>query len=84
MALASTGSVVQDVHCDTIDEVFEEIRRRKSSPGAEAAVTRFEESPYGGYRVYSVDAETLVDELANPVQPQLPPSGFAARRTAYR
>ena len=84
MALASTGSFTQDVHCDTIDEVLEEIRRRKSSPGAEGVITRFEESPYGGYRVYSVDAEILVDELANPVQPQISPSGFAARRTAYR
>lgn len=84
MALASTGRLAQDVYCDTIDEVFEEIRRRKSSPGAEGAITRFEESPYGGYRVYSVDAEFLVDELADPVQPRVPASGFASRRTVYR
>lgn len=79
MALASTGSLAQDSHCDTIDEVFEEIRRRKSAPGAEGVITRFEESPYGGYRVYSVDAEFFVDELVDPIQPRVPTS-----RTVYR
>ena len=84
MALVSTGNLVQDFYCDKLDQVFEEIRRRKSAPGAESVITRFEESPYGGYRVYSVDAEIFVDELLDPIQPRVPPSGFAARRTVYR
>ena len=84
MALTSSGGLAQDFYCETIDEVFEEIRRRKSSPGAEGTITRFEESRYGGYRVYSVDAEFFVDELADPIQPQIPSSGFATRRTVYR
>ena len=81
MALTSKGGFSQDFYCDTIDEVFEEIRRRKSSPAAEGAITRFEESRYGGYRVYSVDAEFLVDELADPIRPAIPSSSFTTRRT---
>lgn len=81
--MASTGSLLPDAYCDTIDDVFAEIRRRKALPGAETAITRFEESPYGGYRVYSVDAEFVVDELVNPIQPRIPRSGFAGRRKAY-
>lgn len=84
MAHTFTGGLSQDFYCDTIDEVFEEIRRRKSSPGAEGTITRFEESRYGGYRVYSVDAEFFVDELVDPIQPRIPSSGFATRRTVYR
>ena len=82
--MASTGGLAQDFYCDSIDEVFEEIRRRKSAPGAEGAITRFEESRYGGYRVYSVDAELFVDDLVDPIQPRVPSSSFAARRTVYR
>ena len=84
MAFTSTGSLARDFYCDTIDEAFEEIRRRKSSPGAGGTITRFEESRYGGYRVYTVDAELFVDQLVDPIQPRVPSSSFATRRTVYR
>ena len=83
MALTSTGSLAQDFYCDTIDEAFEEVRRRKSSPGAEGTITRFEESRYGGYRVYTVDAEFFLDQI-EPIQPRIPFRSFATRRTVYR
>ena len=32
-------------------------------------IVSFEESPYGGYRVYSVPADTVVDDLVDPILP---------------
>lgn len=84
MTIASTGGRFQDVYCDTIHEVFAEIRRRRSSPDAEGLVTRFEESRYGGYRVYSMDAEFFVDELVDPIQPQVRRRSFSSSRKAFR
>lgn len=60
-------SVLQfgDMYCKTIDEAFKEIARRKRD--ADGVITRFEESPYGGYRVYSLPADVLVDDLVDPI-----------------
>lgn len=57
------GSVT---YCKTIDEALKEVQRRKSASAAEGLVTRFEESPYGGYRVYSIDAELFIENRTNP------------------
>ena len=46
--------LIPDSHCATWQEAFEEAGRRRMSPVAPDAVTRFDESPYGGYRVYTI------------------------------
>ena len=72
----------RDFYCDTIEEAFTELRRRKST--AEGIITRLEESPYGGYRVYSVPVDLFVDDLADPIQPVVPGSAFSTRKVMYR
>lgn len=64
-----------DAFCDTLDEAAEEVgRRKRDTTEAESVVTTFEESPYGGYRVYSIPAELVVDQLldqqSGPFRPQ--------------
>lgn len=73
--------VFKDVYCDTIDAAFEEMRRRKTVSGAEGTITRFEESPYGGY---SVSAELYVDELLEPVRLRMRRGGISGRKAVYR
>lgn len=63
MNLAPTDILGKIFYCKTPDEAFKEVARRRSASGAEGLVTRFEESPYGGYRVYSTDAEMFVESL---------------------
>ena len=80
----SAQGVFKDVYCDTIDAAFEEMRRRKTVSGTEGIITRFEESPYGGYRVYSVSAELYVDELLEPVRLRMRRGGISGRKAVYR
>lgn len=60
---------IDDVFCGTLGEAMAEIGRRKRGANADGMITRFEESPYGGYRVYSVPADFAVDELVDPIYP---------------
>ena len=56
------------VYCRTLDETLREMAKRRAAniPGL---ITRYERSPYGGYRVYSTDVEMIIDEFLNPVAP---------------
>ncbi len=56
-----------DFHCDTVGEALAEVSRRKASPIAEDAATRFDRSPYGGYRVFTVSLSFAMDMLEDPV-----------------
>ena len=60
---------VGDVYCKTFDEAVREMGRRKRDAHAHGMIVSFEESPYGGYRVYSVPADTVVDDLVDPILP---------------
>lgn len=71
---------IDDVFCDTFTEAIAEIGRRKRDANADGMITRFEESPYGsGYRVYSVPADFVVDDLVDPIYPGVR-SGLGRRR----
>ena len=59
------------VYCKTLDDALKEVAKRRAGK-AEGVITRYEPSPYGGYRVYSIDAEILVDDLTDPVRPNVP------------
>lgn len=72
---------IGDVYCKTLDEAIKESARRKRDAKAAGVITRFEESPYGGYRVYSLPADTLVDDLVDPVVPEIRGS---RRKPVYR
>lgn len=56
-----------DFHCETVGEALAEVARRKASPVADDAVTRFDRSPYGGYRVFTISLSFAMDLLADPV-----------------
>ncbi len=66
------------------DAAFEEINRRKAMQGTESIITRYEESPYGGFRVYSMSAEVFVDDLVDPVHPMKRATGFVQQKSLYR
>ena len=55
-----------DFHCKTVGEALAEVSRRKASPVAEDAVTRFDRSPYRGYRVFTVSLSFAMDLLEDP------------------
>ncbi len=78
----STPGTVRDFPCDTFEEALAELHRRKSA--ADGVITRLEESPYGGYRVYSTPVELLVDDLIDPIQPQVPGGGLSSRKAIYQ
>ena len=77
-----TAPAIGDVFCNTFDEAVAEIGRRKRDADADGVVTSFEESPYGGYRVYSVPADDIVDNLVDPIYPGIHPR--PRQRRAYR
>ncbi len=63
-----TTTVLTDTYCTTMEEVFEELRRRREArtPG-DLVITRYEKARYGGgFRVYSVPAELMVEEMMSP------------------
>ncbi|MYA34338.1 MAG: hypothetical protein F4164_05755 [Gemmatimonadales bacterium] len=55
--------VIPDFFCETVDEALAEVVRRQASLDPESAITRFDESPYRGYIVYSVSAEAFAAVL---------------------
>lgn len=55
-----------DFHCETVGEALAEVSRRKASPVADDAVTRFDRSPYGGYRVFTISLSFAMDLLEDP------------------
>lgn len=84
MGAAPAPSLFTDFYCDTIDSAFEEISRRKAMQSTESIITRYEESPYGGFRVYSMSAEVFVDDLADPIHPMKRATGFGQKKSLYR
>ena len=64
----SRGVKTAAVYCKTLDEALREVASRRATK-APGTITRYEKSPYGGYRVYSIEAEALVDDLVDPVLP---------------
>lgn len=83
MGATPAPSLFTDFYCDTIDSAFEEISRRKAMQGTKSIITRYEESPYGGFRVYSMSAEVFVDDLVDPVHPKRA-TGFVQQKSLYR
>ncbi len=58
-----------DAYCATMEEVVDELRRRRATrKSGEPVVTRYEKARYGrGFRVYSVPAELVVEQMMNPL-----------------
>ena len=59
-----------DTYCATMEEVADELRRRRETrkPG-DLLVTRYEKARYGRrFRVYTVPAELLVEQLGDESQ----------------
>ena len=50
-----------DYHCDTFREAVAEVERRAASPEAADAVSRIVESPFGGYRVFTVSRSMALE-----------------------
>ena len=72
-----------DVYCQTLDEVMKEVARRRKARGTDsddALITKYEKSPYGGYRVYSIPADLIVDDLVDPLLPNMPRNSFQLYR----
>lgn len=63
-----TKPALTDTYCATMDDVVEELRRRKEARNpSDLLVTRYEKARYGnGFRVYSVPAELLAERMLNP------------------
>ena len=84
MGATPAPGLFTDFYCDKVDAAFEEINRRKAMQGTESIITRYEESPYGGFRVYSMSAEVFVDDLVDPVHPMKRATGFVQQKSLYR
>lgn len=68
MSEPMTKTALTDTYCATMEEVVDELRRRREArkPG-DLVITRYEKARYGsGFRVYSVPAELLVEQMMNP------------------
>lgn len=59
---------LRDTYCATMEEVVDELRRRREARRqGDFVITRYEEARYGGgFRVYSVPAELVVEQMLNP------------------
>lgn len=58
--------ILEPTYCNTMEEVRAEMaRRRKES--SENVIVKFEKSPYGGFRVYSVFVDSFIDDLTDPI-----------------
>lgn len=80
--MSTSMLAVGDVYCRSLDEAMKETARRKRDAPAAGVIVSFEKSPYGGYRVYSVPADTVVDDLVDPVLPST--SRGHGRKRVYR
>lgn len=77
--------LIADSYHDTRQEAFEEASRRKASPVAPDAVTRVDESPYGGYRVYTVSLSLAMEVFADMAESGVLPEPSSGRKsTIYR
>ena len=68
--MTSQEETVAVVYCDTLDDALKEVAKRRAGK-AKGVITRFEPSTYGGYRVHSIAADILVDDLTDPVRPNV-------------
>ena len=76
--------LISDSHCATWQEAFEEAGRRRASPVAPDAVTRFDESPYGGYRVYTVSLEMAMEVFTDMLDAGVLPETQGAGKSGYK
>ena len=77
--------LLPDFYCETLEEAFDEAARRRATRTLDDAVTRWEKSPYGGYRVITVPLESLADFIAYPGDPDESVAAFLApNKAAYR
>ena len=70
-----------DSYHDTRQEAFEEASRRRASPVAPDAVTRIGESPYGGYRVYTVPFSLALEVFMDMAESGVSPEASGARKS---
>lgn len=71
--------MLTDFYCETYEEAAEELRRRKASLEGQAMVHRILDSPYGGYRLRSRDAELYFESVIEG-----PAIGLGRRASPYR
>ncbi|WP_419934340.1 hypothetical protein [Candidatus Palauibacter sp.] len=76
--------VLPDFYCDTVEDAMDEVLRRQASLDPESAITRFDESPYRGYVVYSVSAEAFAAVLDDATLSPSPAELFWPPRSAHR
>ena len=77
--------LVPDAYFATRHEAFEEVCRRKASPVVPDAVTRLDESPYGGFRVYTVSLSHAMEMFADFTEAGVSVGGgMEGRRSSYR
>lgn len=50
-----------DYHCKTFRDAVAELKKRGASPEAADAISRIVESPFGGYRVFTVSRTMAVE-----------------------
>ena len=79
MSIGQESTAAPAVYCKTLDEALEEVARRRATKAA-GTITKYERSPYGGYRVYSVEADVFVDDLLDPVLPNTRGDSFRLYR----
>ena len=76
--------VIPDSYCDTVEEALDEVIRRQASLDPESAITRFDESPYRGYVVYSVSAEAFAAVLDDATLSPSPGELLRSPRSVHR
>ena len=63
MYLELLPRLVPDTYVDTLKEAIAEVERRWTAPMATDAFTRYAESPYGGFRVFTVSRSLAMEVL---------------------
>lgn len=77
--------LIADSYHDTMQEALQEASRRKASPVAPDAVTRIDESPYGGYRVYTVSLSLAMEVFSDMAESGvLPGPSSGGKSPSYR
>lgn len=75
-----------DYHCETFREAVAEVERRGASPEAADAISRIVESPFGGFRVFTVSRAMALEvftAMAEHGIVPLPEAGLGAK-SVYR
>ena len=75
--------LLPDAFCETMEETLAEVSRRRASPPASDAMTRFDEAPYGGYRVYTVSLEFAIETIVDAESPEMFLGSPSSNRTGY-